>query len=164
MVNNAVMGIKGFVSVPLIIRFWSKVDKRGPDECWPWLASLRNSRGIIWVDGKHRKASQIAWELANGKPFPAGMDACHSCDNPPCVNPSHIWPGTARDNALDASRKGRLVFPARNKTHCQKGHPYSGENLYITPRRFGRRCRTCNITQRRDAHVRVREAALKAHP
>src|SRR5262249_45155763 len=90
-------------------RFWPKVDRRGPDECWPWLASKDgNGRGEIWVNGHHVKAPRIAGGLEHGQPCPSEFDACHSCDNPACVNPKHIWLGTAKDNALDASQKGLL--------------------------------------------------------
>jgi hypothetical protein len=62
---------------------------------------------MLWANGKHRPATQIAWEIDNGKPFPAGMMACHTCDNPGCVNPFHIWPGTMSENIRAAVVKGR---------------------------------------------------------
>ena len=90
-------------------RFWAKVDKRGPDECWPWLATLTTrGYGQFWFVTRPRRAHIVAWELANGQPFPEGMVGCHRCDNPPCVNPAHIWPGTRSENLLDAARKGRV--------------------------------------------------------
>lgn len=91
-------------------RFWAKVDKRGADECWPWLAStFTRGYGQFWRDGRLVRATKVSWELANGRPFPDGLCACHSCDNPNCVNPSHIWPGTLKDNARDAVSKGHFV-------------------------------------------------------
>ncbi|HYE94275.1 MAG TPA: HNH endonuclease signature motif containing protein [Terriglobales bacterium] len=95
--------------------FWSKVDRRGSDECWPWLACRHNPQGygLIRRDKRQYRAHRVAWELHHGTPFPEGKDACHSCDNPWCVNPAHIWPGTARDNIRDAVAKGRVRPPVR---------------------------------------------------
>jgi len=94
-------------------RFWSKVDIREPDECWPWTAAPRNKRsqrnyGAFWLNGRHHPANKIAWELKNGL-MPQGMFACHRCDNPSCCNPSHIFPGTTQENTADKVRKGRQV-------------------------------------------------------
>lgn len=159
---NAVAGVKGFVSISLERRFWAKVDRRGPDECWPWLGSCSRRYGTIFDNGRNRRATQVAWEIHNKAPFPSGLHACHSCDNPQCVNPYHIWPGTARQNIQDALRKGRLNLAVlrsynynRDKTVCYKGHPLSGDNLGI--RKDGRRaCRAC---QRR-----LTQESLKRHP
>lgn len=90
-------------------RFLRRVEQRGPDECWPWLGPLRR-RGygqMKWTDGRYHAAHRIAWEIANGTPVPDGLHACHSCDNPTCCNPSHIWPGTATENVHDRDAKGR---------------------------------------------------------
>jgi hypothetical protein len=88
-------------------RFWAKVDKRGPDECWPWLGA-KNQRGCgqIRADGKLAVAPKIAWELAHG-PMQRGMSALHRCDNPPCCNAAHIFPGTQSDNINDMVAKRR---------------------------------------------------------
>lgn len=56
------------------------------------------------AEGAHR----VSWVLANREPIPPRMNVCHSCDNPPCVNPAHLWVGTSSDNHWDASRKGRI--------------------------------------------------------
>ena len=62
------------------------------------------------IDGKHKMATHVALHLA-GRPVPQGFMACHHCDNPPCVNPAHLFVGTAQENAVDAIVKGRFVFP-----------------------------------------------------
>ena len=134
-------------------RFWAKVDQRGSDECWPWLGSTKSggtsrAYGMFWDAGRVRPAHVVAWELANGQPFPAGMDGCHHCDTPSCVNPAHIFPGTARDNAQDAAHKGRVSNQNKIKVLCQNAHPLSGDNLYVTPRGY-RRCRICTEDRRR---------------
>lgn len=144
---NAVAGIKGFVKLPLAERFWRKVAKGEADDCWPWLGVTKQSDrpyGMIWANGRHRQATQVSWELARGKPFPAGMMACHTCDNPICVNPAHIWPGTMSQNIKDAVAKGRHVATGNGlKTHCKRGHEFTPENTGIRPSTGHRECRTC---------------------
>src|SRR4051794_14535196 len=90
-------------------RFWSKVDIRGPEDCWPWTASkLPRGYGQIYHSGLRRPvaAQRMAWELTRGA-IPPGLGVLHSCDNPPCVNPAHLWIGTDADNHADMVAKGR---------------------------------------------------------
>lgn len=109
-------------SQPLADRFWLKVDQSGgPDSCWPWLAGKFNdgygSFSVQVGDGIHteRRAHVVAWELANEKPMPDGMLGCHTCDNPPCCNPSHVFPGTPLTNAQDRDAKGRGIPKGRKR-------------------------------------------------
>lgn len=91
-------------------RFWSKVDKSGGTEaCWPWLSGNDGKYGTFWVDGRYQKAHRISFQIANARRISDGLMACHSCDNPICVNPSHVWEGNNADNMIDASHKGRLA-------------------------------------------------------
>jgi hypothetical protein len=95
-----------------IQRFWSKVDIAGDDECWFWTGCTHDSYGVFSRIKTHR----IAWTLSNG-PIPTGMLVCHSCDNPPCCNPKHLWSGTQEDNEADKISKGRhYMFAARHLT------------------------------------------------
>jgi hypothetical protein len=91
------------------IRFWRKVDRRGHNECWPWLGGLQGKGYGQFYRAKHHPvgAHRFSWELANGRPVPPGLQVMHSCDNPPCVNPLHLRVGTAKDNNLDKTAKGR---------------------------------------------------------
>lgn len=87
-------------------RFWKKVQK-GPG-CWLWIGSRNaNGYGRIMVAGKRLQAHRVSYELAFGKPLP-GILVCHRCDNPQCVNPSHLFVGTSGDNVHDAIIKGRI--------------------------------------------------------
>jgi hypothetical protein len=88
---------------------WLNVSK-GPG-CWIRPGSAYHP---IEVDGRRTAAHRLSWELANGRQVPAGMYVCHSCDNPRCVRPDHLWLGTNRDNQLDALAKGRLPIGERN--------------------------------------------------
>ena len=96
---------------PLEERFWMRVDKRSPEECWEWTGQKINGYGRISLgkksegsDGAHR----LSWLFANeGQSIPTGMHIMHSCDNPGCVNPSHLSIGTPKENAHDMIRKGR---------------------------------------------------------
>lgn len=95
-------------------RFWSKVDRRGPDECWPWTAARfehRGGYGAFGIARKVYKASRVAWALGNGKPLPSPQEmVLHSCDNPPCCNPRHLSLGGPQRNAIESyHRNGRVA-------------------------------------------------------
>jgi hypothetical protein len=94
-------------STTLAARFWSKVDRRSDDECWPWLGSKSEGYGTMRVDGDKRQATHVAWFLTHGVWVPVDRLIMHSCDNPPCCNPGHLILGTHALNALDAQDKGR---------------------------------------------------------
>lgn len=93
---------------PLAERLWSRVDRRTDDECWPWLgAPDKNGYGRIKDEHKRSKrAHRVAYELEFGS-VPSRSMVCHSCDNPPCCNPAHLFLGSATDNNRDRASKGR---------------------------------------------------------
>lgn len=122
-------------------RFESYVDRQGADECWPWRGKPnRKGYGSLSIDNRVRRATHIALIL-DGRPRPSPKHgACHSCDNPPCVNPAHLWWGTQRDNLRDAAAKGRTQSGPR--PHCKRNHPMAGDNLGIDRSGY-RYCRAC---------------------
>ena len=108
-----------FITSPIALRFWSKVDKNGPvhptlgTRCWLWIAcKLRGGYGQIDVDElKTRAAHRVSFMLSRGA-IPEGLHVLHHCDNPPCVNPGHLYAGTPQQNADDKGRRNRSArFP-----------------------------------------------------
>lgn len=103
-------------------RFWAKVRKTRT--CWLWMG-YRNRKGygvIGGPNGKHILARRASYEI-HFRAIPTGKYICHHCDNPPCVRPDHLWPGTNSENILDASRKGRH----------QPAHGEHNPNARVTP-------------------------------
>ena len=90
-------------------RLWTKVEKRGPTDCWPFTGGLGSQgRGIISLGGKNIYASKAAWIVTHG-PVNDGVWVLHTCDNGRCCNPAHLFLGTPQDNSADMDSKGRRV-------------------------------------------------------
>lgn len=79
----------------------------GPDACWEWMR-CRTRYGFVMWEGKTYLTHRAAWMVEHGE-IPKGMNVCHSCDNPACINPAHLWLGTQSQNIRDCVAKGRYV-------------------------------------------------------
>jgi len=98
-----------------ISRFWSKVKVAGSNECWLWQAGTNDQGYGTFRLGNMNRAHRVSFEITNG-PIPEGLDVLHTCDNPPCVNPHHLWLGTNLDNVIDRETKQRGNHP-RGESH-----------------------------------------------
>lgn len=140
-----------------------------PTGCWIWQGA-KQSKGYasIRIGGKQGRTysvHRLVAEAYHGA-IPAGGMVCHTCDVRDCVNPAHLYIGTAETNAADAVQRGRAVNPLAcgnsAKTHCPQGHPYSAENTIQRPA-GDRLCRICKRVSDRRAHEK-RVAARQALP
>ena len=92
---------------PVDVRFWRNVQKT--ETCWLWMGARNMTHyGLLGIDGHSRLAHRISYALLVG-PIPDGLDVLHKCDNPPCVNPDHLFLGDAKANAADKIAKGRHI-------------------------------------------------------
>lgn len=90
-------------------RFWGKVARGEPDECWLWQGGRfrrRGGYGRFCLAKRRRRAHRVAWELTHGA-IPVGQVVRHSCDTPACVNPAHLLLGAQADNVSDRVERGR---------------------------------------------------------
>lgn len=140
-------------------RFWSKVDVRGPDECWEW-QGCRDEHGYgrigFFTNGVHRTyvTSRFARMITDGIAHPPHIVTRHMCHNPPCVNPRHLLWGTQKDNAQDDIDAGKVRGSPCKKV-CSRGHDISDNSaVYMlkTGRRAGKRslCKKCSAVYRKE--------------
>ena len=117
-----------------------------PNGCWQWTAHT-NKLGYAHGCFKNRQwtITRLVYCATQGG-FDPQLDVCHTCDNPSCVNPIHLWLGSRAANICDSVEKGRHHLSAA--THCKRGHPLFGDNLYVNP--AGKRtCKTCQTARGR---------------
>lgn len=131
--------------------------------CWEWTkAKDKDGYGLITINSVVRRVHRVSFEEFNG-PIPNGLSVLHSCDNPPCFNPSHLEAGTSQKNRQDAFARGRITAEAMKEwfkkrtarrhaaqTHCKHGHEFNEKNTRW--KGTARSCRECD----RIAHLKKR--------
>ena len=139
--------------------FWEHVVKS--ESCWVWTGARHPyGHGLFTWEGKSQYTHRISWILHRG-PIPKGLYVCHHCDNPPCVNPRHLFVGTCGDNLRDMVAKGRHGKPNAKITHCPQGHEYSAENTRQIKRHdrggsIERHCKLCSLERTRKWRMKCR--------
>lgn len=101
-------------------RFWAKVNRLGPDDCWEWLAGKdKDGYGKFSIQGKSHRSHRVVYSWYYGVDLNIEL-VCHTCDNPSCVNPLHLFLGSPQDNMSDKVCKGRQYFTFGELNGCNK--------------------------------------------
>lgn len=129
--------------------------------CWLWVGSVDgDGYGFIspYINGERirLRAHRASYEVFVGE-IPDGMFVCHKCDVPGCVNPDHLFAGSALDNTRDMIQKGRDGY-RKKETHCTKGHEITPDNITITGR-----CRICNKVRANKRYAKVRDKGPRSN-
>jgi len=143
-------------------RFMMRVQMIPFHQCWEWDGPFRaGGYGSSSINAKADTAPRVSYRLFKGE-IPPNTHVCHSCDNPACVRPDHLWLGSSSDNFWDAVQKHRGGTGQKNvrKQQCIHGHALSGGNLIVYTKANGRMMRQCRQCGR-DVQKRRRER-LKA--
>jgi len=90
--------------------FWSRVIIKSPHDCWEWSGCiLADGYGQTRMNTKKYRTHRLAYQLTYGS-IPDELQVLHTCDNPKCCNPNHLWVGTTQDNTQDKIIKGRARY------------------------------------------------------
>lgn len=127
-----------------IEEFWDKIDRSGGyDKCWNWISGV-SVYGTLTIDGKNYRAHRVAWIFTNGK-LSEDIDVLHSCDNPRCCNPNHLFLGNDKDNSDDKISKGRFVSNPGEKSW---NHKLFDQDIFDIRKKFStgnyRQCQLAN--------------------
>lgn len=136
------------ISFESFIRFNKKIKKQ-ENECWEWIGARNkfNEYGAIRINNENFSAHRMSYAIANGE-IPDDLCVCHKCDNPPCVNPDHLFLGTQEQNIRDSCQKGRMsrvhqkyrIKGTKTKTilinHIKEDIAYMHKAQKILPRRL----------------------------
>lgn len=128
---------------PAVVRFERYVQAEPNSGCHIWIGTINQAGyGKFWWNSENVPAHRAAWLLYVGQ-IPSGFFACHRCDNPPCVNPAHLFLGTPADNLADMAAKGRAIRGCRHP----RSYLTDGDVLRIRDRYFTSGLRQVDIAQ-----------------
>lgn len=102
-----------------VTHFWLLVERRDPDQCWPWLGYTQHGYGKYFDGSRMRNAHELALEWTTGETRAATLDTCHSCHTPSCCNPAHLRFDTRLSNVADMYRAGRQPVMAKKLTDAE---------------------------------------------
>ena len=140
-------------NMPLIERFFQKVDKSGNDkfpDCWIWTGAP-TSKGygaFKYYQDRSAIGAHVSSHLFHIGEVPKGKIVRHHCDNPPCVNPEHLLLGTNSDNMKDMFARDRHSWVNRERTHCRRGHEFLVVGVKVGTKANGKSFRTCKECSR----------------
>jgi hypothetical protein len=152
----------GVLTETRLSNFWSKVDKESSStDCWLWTGAKQGGRGgkygafqLGWKIQK--RAHRLSFEIANG-PIPDGMMVCHVCDVPLCVNPAHLFLGTAKENIDDMDAKNRRVSCKGQRNGASKLTTEAVRNIYLDPRTNREIAQDYNVNSNLISQIRHRK-------
>lgn len=127
---------------PIVRPMWKKYKSLAVRRGTCYLLDKSNNRKgypQVSIKGRTKILTRLILEEKIGKPL-GRLHALHTCDNPKCINPRHLFAGDNFVNQRDSVAKGRHW--STRKAHCKEGHPLSGSNLYVCPRGY-RECKEC---------------------
>lgn len=133
--------------------FWANVEKT--DSCWIWRGCKdKDGYGLWTINYKQWRGHRFSFWVTHGKINTKSM-ICHTCDNPSCVNPDHLYEGNATTNNRDTVNRGRYTNVFKERTHCFNGHLFEGENLYYDSKK--RVCKICRRIHDKNRYIRDKE-------
>jgi hypothetical protein len=147
------------------LRFWSKVRRGEPDECWPWTGEIDRGYGRFYTTGReHKHAHRLAYEFS-ARPIPAGLHVLHSCDNRPCCNPAHLRVGTNEENVRDRVSRERSAckLSVDKVARMRKIYRRGGLTQADIGSMFGVSQSTANRALRGDCWRRVETPAIRVY-